>query len=209
MIALKQNDYHYWDGYFKGLGVKELLEMPDSYWELLTSDFIWHGLNRLKVQDYEDYVQYSDDNTIHSLKSEFLSMLKDFNYQGEKEVSLYRSIKVNNTEEIDFENLGVCWTPVAKNLFYLERNVISDEDYKKYLIRFSGNTSKDNIDWIESLYLYLNYKGYEKELRVLDPLKITLKGYLYIDMETFDIESNGDCEDIQIKDMESFKSFYL
>lgn len=38
MKALKQNDYHYWDGYFKGLGVKELLEMPDSYWELLTSD---------------------------------------------------------------------------------------------------------------------------------------------------------------------------
>ena len=40
MKALKQNDYHYWDGYFKGLGVKELLEMLDSYWELLTSDFI-------------------------------------------------------------------------------------------------------------------------------------------------------------------------
>ena len=206
MKALKQNDYHYWDGYFKGLGVKELLEMPDSYWELLTSDFIWHGLKGLKVQDY---VQNSDGNTIHSLKSEFLSMLKDFNYQREKEVSLYRSIKVNNTEEIDFENLGVCWTPVAKNLFYLERNVILDEDYKRYLIRFSGNTSKDNIDWIESLYLYRNYGGYEKELRVLDSSKVILKGYLCIDMETFDIESNGECEDIQIKDMESFKSFYL
>ena len=206
MKALKQNDYHYWDGYFKGLGVKELLEMPDSYWELLTSDFIWHGLKGLKVQDY---VQNSDGNTIHSLKSEFLSMLKDFNYQGEKEVSLYRSIKVNNTEEIDFENLGVCWTPVAKNLFYLERNVILDEDYKRYLIRFSGSTPKDNIDWIESLYLYINYGGYEKELRVLDSSKVILKGYLCIDMETFDIESNGECEDIQIKDMEFFKFPYM
>lgn len=173
MKALKQNDYHYWDGYFKGLGVKELLEMLDSYWELLTSDFIWHGLKGLKVQDY---VQNSDGNTIHSLKSEFLSMLKDFNYQREKEVSLYRSIKVNNTEEIDFDNLGICWTPVAKNLFYLERNVILDEDYKRYLIRFSGSTPKDNIDWIESLYLYINYGGNEKELRVLDSSKVTLKG---------------------------------
>lgn len=68
MKALKQNDYHYWDGYFKGLGVKELLEMPDSYWELLTSDFILHGLKGLKVQDY---VQNSDCRTT-SLKGGFL-----------------------------------------------------------------------------------------------------------------------------------------
>lgn len=34
-------------------------------------------------------------------------------------------------------------------------------------------------------------------------------GYLCIDMETFDIESNGECEDIQIKDMEFFKFSYM
>ena len=51
--------------------------------------------------------------------------------------------------------------------------------------------------------------GYEKELRVLDSSKVILKGYLCIDMETFDIESNGECEDIQIKDMEFFKFSYM
>ena len=52
------------------------------------------------------------------------------------------------------------------------------------MVRFYGTTPIENIDWIESLFLYINYSTEEKELRVYDSKKVFLKGYINIDYST-------------------------
>ena len=72
---------------------------------------------------------------------------------------------------------------------------------RNYKIRFAGATSQDNIDWVISLYLYLTiaFTVYNNsdELRVIDPKKIYLIGYLSTDLESNTILfKNGDTSNI-------------
>ena len=62
----------------------------------------------------------------------------------------------------------------------------------KYLVIFEGETSSTNIDWVESLLLYIIYGDAEHELRVKDSStkKIYLKSY---ELET--LQYTGDYED--------------
>ena len=59
------------------------------------------------------------------------------------------------------------------------------------MVRFYGTTPIDNIDWIESFFLYINYGAQEKELRVYDSQKVFLKGYVNIDYSTMIEYSKG------------------
>ena len=59
------------------------------------------------------------------------------------------------------------------------------------MVRFYGTTSIENIDWIESFFLYINYFAHEKELRVYDSKKVFLKGYVNIDYSTMMEYSKG------------------
>ena len=67
---------------------------------------------------------------------------------------------------------------------------------RNYKIRFAGATSQDNIDWVISLYLYLKhtftkYSDFD-ELRVIDPKKISLLGYLIMDLNSDTILSKNE-----------------
>ena len=61
------------------------------------------------------------------------------------------------------------------------------------MVRFYGTTSIENIDWIESFFLYINYSAQEKELRIYDSKKVFLKGYINIEYSTM-IEYSKDGE---------------
>ena len=78
-------------------------------------------------------------------------------------------------------------------------------DNRNYKIRFAGATCQDNIDWVISLYLYLRhtftkYSDFD-ELRVIDPKKISLLGYVSIDLESNTLHSkNGNISNL-LKDL--------
>lgn len=129
--------------------------------------------------------------------------MKNLKYTKDGRIKLFRSITVNKIENIDFNELGVCWTYNSKKMSTLE--VFIDHfgriENRNYKIRFAGATSQDNIDWVISLYLYLKhtftkYSDFD-ELRVIDPKKISLLGYLIIDLNSDTILSkNGDTSNI-------------
>ena len=99
-----------------------------------------------------------------------------------EEIDLFRSLSVNEIKEINFDDKGICWTYNPETLYdTIEDTIVPDN---KYLVRFYGTTPIDNIDWIESLFLYINYFAVEKELRVYDSKKVFLKGYINIDYST-------------------------
>ena len=106
-----------------------------------------------------------------------------------KEINLYRSISVNEIKEINFDDIGICWTYNPYTLSdYIEEAIVPDN---KYLVRFYGTTSIENIDWIESFFLYINYSAKEKELRIYDSQKVFLKGYVNINYSTMIEYSKG------------------
>ena len=131
-------------------------------------------------------------------------MIKGLKYTNDGRIKLFRSITVNEIGEIDFNELGVCWTFNSKKMPILEMNFVNNYGRfhnKKYKIRFAGATSQDNIDWIQSLYLYLKLAfitySNSDELRVIDPKKIYLIGYLSTDLKSNTILSqNGDTSNI-------------
>ena len=103
-------------------------------------------------------------------------MLKNFGYQKGKEIHLFRSIEVNDTSEVNLDEKGICWTPTVEALPYLEELLLLQD--KTYIVRFYGITDASNVDWIESLFLYIFYKRKEQEIRVYDSKKVFLDGYV-------------------------------
>ena len=201
-MAINQNDYHYWEGSFKGLLPKEILKLSDEDFQTLYEEFIEAKINlyclkgyikdkREDLEENEDYL-YRKGKVLKQIFKDFLQDINSdyFNYfDTAKEVDLFRSISVNEIEEISFDDKGICWTYNANTLSnYIEGTVIP---HNKYLTRFYGTTSIENIDWIESFFLYINYGTQEKELRVYDSQKVFLKGYVNIDFSTMMEYSKG------------------
>ena len=201
-MAINQNDYHYWEGSFKGLLPKEILKLSDEDFQTLYEEFIEAKINlyylkgyikdkREDLEENEDYL-YRKGKVLKQIFKDFLQDINSdyFNYfDTAKEVDLFRSISVNEIEEISFDDKGICWTYNANTLSnYIEGTVIP---HNKYLTRFYGTTSIENIDWIESLFLYINYFTREKELRVYDSQKVFLKGYVNIYYSTMIEYSKG------------------
>ena len=210
-------DYDYWEGSFKGYSPKELLALSDEDLQTLFNEFLDKGLE-IEFLDkyytkYKNYLSntksnnnFNNDNLEEELSTQgggFLryiltKILQGVKYTKDKEVQLFRSIRVNNTEEIDLNNLGVCWTYKSNNIPYLER--IFNFYTGRFKVRFASSTPIDNIDWVNSLFLYLKHAfldGNEDELRVYDPKKICLLGYVSIDSKTNTLYSKyGDVSNI-------------
>ena len=210
-------DYDYWEGSFKGYSPKELLALSDEDLQTLFNEFLDKGLE-IEFLDkyytkYKNYLSntksnnnFNNDNLEEELSTQgggFLryiltKIIQGVKYTKDKEVQLFRSIRVNNTEEIDLNNLGVCWTYKSNNIPYLER--IFNFYTGRFKVRFASSTPIDNIDWVNSLFLYLKHAfldGNEDELRVCDPKKICLLGYVSIDSKTNTLYSKyGDVSNI-------------
>ena len=200
-MAINQNDYHYWNGSFKGLLPNEILKLSDEDFQTLYEDFKDEGIDTSYLEypiedereneENEDY-PYIEGKVLKQVFKEFLYEIDSAyikNPNTIKEINLYRSISVNEIKEINFDDIGICWTYNPYTLSdYIEEAIVPDN---KYLVRFYGTTSIENIDWIESFFLYINYFAHEKELRVYDSKKVFLKGYVNIDYSTMREYSKG------------------
>ena len=195
-MAINQNDYHYWNGVFKGLLPNEVLKLSDKDFQTLYEDFVEKGLETSYLEDVIGDAEDEEDEGIEGkvLKQVFEEFLYDigsnyFKSSTIKKINLFRSLSVNRIEEISFDNKGICWTYNLRALYnYIEEILVPN---KNYLVRFYGTTPIDNIDWIESFFLYINYGAQEKELRVYDSQKVFLKGYVNIDYSTMIEYSKG------------------
>ena len=187
-MAINQNDYHYWKGSFQGFLPNEILKLSDEDFQTLYEEFEEKGLethylehlieDEKENEENEDY-PYIEGKVLKQVFKDFLYEIDSdyFKHSTIKEINLFRSISVDEIEEIDFNDKGICWTYYANNICYIEEILVPDN---KYLVRFYGTTPIDNIDWIESFFLYINYGTQEKELRVYDSQKVFLKGYVNI-----------------------------
>ena len=215
-------NYDYWEGSFKGYSPKELLALSDEELQGLFNEFIEKGLDLKGLYThYKNYKKSTLNNENNSV-SEITDIEKEFSTQGggflkyiiskilrglkytkNGRIKLFRSITVNKIENIDFNELGVCWTYNSKKMSNLEVFIdhLGRIENRNYKIRFAGATSQDNIDWVISLYLYLRhtftkYSDFD-ELRVIDPKKISLLGYLIIDLNSDTIFSkNGNTSNL-------------
>ena len=199
-MATNQNDYHYWGGSFQGLLPNEILELSDEDFQTLYKEFIEANILIFHFKNYiEDRKEDSEENKEYpegkGLKQIFKNFLSDINsdylnyFNTTKEIDLFRSLSVNKIEEIKFDDMGICWTYNPKILSnHIERVIVP---HNKYLTRFYGTTSIENIDWIESFFLYINYNAKEKELRVYDSQKVFLKGYVNVNYLTMIEYSKG------------------
>ena len=225
-IPINNRDYDYWEGSFKGYSPKELLALSDEELQGLFNEFVNKGLDLESLYTYyKDYKKSTLNNENNSV-SEITDIEKEFSTQGggflkyiiskilrglkytkDGKIKLFRSITVNKIENIDFNELGVCWTYNSKKTSNLEVFIdhLGRIENRNYKIRFAGATSQDNIDWIISLYLYLKhtftkYSDFD-ELRVIDPKKISLLGYVSIDLESNTLHSkNGNISNL-LKDL--------
>ena len=186
-MAINQNDYHYWEGFFKGLLPNEILKLSDEDFQILYEDFVEKGLETEYLEDLigDEDSSYTEGKVLKQIFKDFLYEI-DSNYLKhspiKEEIDLFRSLSVNEIKEINFDDKGICWTYNPETLYdTIEDTIVPDN---KYLVRFYGTTPIDNIDWIESLFLYINYFAVEKELRVYDSKKVFLKGYINIDYST-------------------------
>ena len=197
-------DYDYWEGSFKGYSPKKLLALSDEELQGLFNEFVDKGLqldyldryyNKYKkyisskknisppeVTDFKEELRTKEGGSF--LRYILSKIMEGIKYTKNGEIEIFRIIFVNQTEEINFEELGICWTYKYNNIPYLERIFDFYKGGNAYKIRFAGATPQDNIDWVNSLYLYLEHAfldGNEDELRVIDPKKIYLNGYISMD----------------------------
>lgn len=219
-------NYDYWEGSFKGYSPKELLALSDEELQGLFNEFVNKGLDLESLYKYyKDYKKSTLNNENNSV-SEITNIEKELSTQGggflryiiskimknlkytkDERIKLFRSITVSEIGEIDLNELGVCWTYNSKKMPNLEVFIdhLGRIENRNYKIRFAGATSQDNIDWVISLYLYLKhtftkYSDFD-ELRVIDPKKISLLGYVSIDLESNTLHSkNGNTSNL-LKDL--------
>lgn len=220
-IPKSNRNYDYWEGSFKGYSPKELLALSDEELQGLFNEFVNKGLDLESLykyyKDYKKSTLNNENNSISEitdiekelstqgggfLRYIISKIMKNLKYTKDGRIKLFRSITVNEIENIDFNELGVCWTYNSKKTSTLEVFIdhLGRIENRNYKIRFAGATSQDNIDWVISLYLYLRhtiskYSDFD-ELRVIDPKKISLLGYLIIDLNSDTILSKNGASNI-------------
>ena len=210
-------NYDYWEGSFKGYSPKELLALSDEELQGLFNEFVNKGLDLESLykyyKDYKKSTLNNENNSVSEItdiKKEFSTqgggflryiiskIMKNLKYTKDGRIKLFRGITVSEIENIDFNELGVCWTYNSKKMSTLEVFIdhLGRIENRNYKIRFAGATSQDNIDWVISLYLYLRHTFTKysdvDELRVIDPKKISLLGYLIIDLNSDTILSKNE-----------------
>ena len=181
--------YHFTKEYFEGLSLNALLNLPNEekikLAKYFTEQLTKEGFGEVTVEEVEENISKFKNQLLEDLKTTEKNLLnKNFN------VTIYRGIKVVSEEDIWLDYLGVCWTTDKECA--VDYTDIENALGAKYLVIFEGETSSTNIDWVESLLLYIIYGDAEHELRVKDSStkKIYLKSY---ELET--LQYTGDYED--------------
>ena len=181
--------YHFTKEYFEGLSLNDLLNLPNEekikLAKYFTEQLTKEGFGEVTVEEVEENISKFKNQLLEDLKTTEKSLLnKNFS------VTIYRGIKVVSEEDIWLDYLGVCWTTNKECAG--DYTDIENALGAKYLVIFEGETSSTNIDWVESLLLYIIYGDAEHELRVKDSStkKIYLKSY---ELET--LQYTGDYED--------------
>ena len=181
--------YHFTKEYFEGLSLNDLLNLPNEekikLAKYFTEQLTEEGFDEVTVEEVEEYISKFKNQLLEDLKTTEKNLLnKNFS------VNIYRGIKVVSEEDIWLDYLGVCWT--TNKECAVDYTDIENALGAKYLVIFEGETSSTNIDWVESLLLYIIYGDAEHELRVKDSStkKIYLKSY---ELET--LQYTGDYED--------------
>lgn len=158
-------DYKHWEGSFKGYSPEELLALSDEELQVLCEEFLETDITGFSLWSryYTKYKNFISNEKVKTsslelekeLKSNggnFLrytlkNMLKDIKYTENGEVQIFRTIWVNEIGEINFDNLGVCWTYNAKKIPYLEKLLSKYHgEGGKYKVRFEGSSLIENID---------------------------------------------------------------
>lgn len=180
--------YHFTKEYFEGLSLNDLLNLPNEekikLAKYFTEQLTEEGFDEVTVEEVEEYISKFKNQLLEDLKTTEKNLLnKNFS------VNIYRGIKVVSEEDIWLDYLGVCWTTDKECA--VDYTDIENALGAKYLVIFEGKTSSTNIDWVESLLLYIIYGDAEHELRVKDSStkKIYLKSY---ELET--LQYTGDYE---------------
>ena len=181
--------YQFTKEYFEGLSLNALLNLPNEekikLAKYFTEQLTKEGFGEVTVEEVEENISKFKNQLLEDLKTTEKNLLnKNFN------VTIYRGIKVVSEEDIWLDYLGVCWTTDKECA--VDYTDIENALGAKYLVIFEGETSSTNIDWVESLLLYIIYGDAEHELRVKDSStkKIYLKSY---ELET--LQYTGDYED--------------
>ena len=181
--------YHLTTRHFKDLSLNDLLNLPNEekikLAKYFTEQITEEGFDEVTVEEVEENISKFKNQLLEDLKTTEKNLLnKNFN------VTIYRGIKVVSEEDIWLDYLGVCWTTDKECA--VDYTDIENALGAKYLVIFEGETSSTNIDWVESLLLYIIYGDAEHELRVKDSStkKIYLKSY---ELET--LQYTGDYED--------------
>ena len=181
--------YHFTKEYFEGLSLNDLLNLPNEekikLAKYFTEQLMEEGFDEVTVEEVEENISKFKNQLLEDLKTTEKNLLnKNFS------VNIYRGIKVVSEEDIWLDYLGVCWT--TNKECAVDYTDIENALGAKYLVIFEGETSSTNIDWVESLLLYIIYGDAEHELRVKDSStkKIYLKSY---ELET--LQYTGDYED--------------
>ena len=138
-------DYEHWEGSFKGYSPKELLTLSDEELQGLFNEFVDNGLYLKELYThYKNYKkstlnnQNNNDPIITDIEKELSTqgggflrfilskMIKGLKYTKDGRIQLFRSITVNEIGEIDFNELGVCWTFNSKKMPILEMNFVNN-----------------------------------------------------------------------------------
>lgn len=130
----------------------------------------------------------SDDGTLNRfdnielrVEMALAELLAPIIREGRLTFDVYRDIAVDEEDELDLTDLGVCWTYNPDNK--VVREFILPRD-RKLRIHLEGTVEADDINWYESLLLYLHYDGSEDELRVNSQEDVELTAYKVYDRWT-------------------------
>lgn len=135
--------------------VFELIPFHDSYRDLYPGyDF---------ENEYEDDYFFESREVAYSHVNHVLSIFDEL----PNPIPIYRTIRVNKVDDIDYDNLGESWS------FERESAINFAKNHALGNVLISGYAKFDNVDWKETVKLYFNfsggYDGYdENEIRIID-----------------------------------------
>lgn len=150
--------------------------------------------NRVTETGNEVFIEYDeeeDDDPVAVGTDYFMGLFGD---KAEKDIPIYRVIGLSSPNDLNKEDLGVCWTFNPKLLDNITGEVVGDD--QDYYVRLYALAHSDNIDWWESLAWFTILGSEEAELRVIDPSRLSLKGYAVLEKRNTEppklIHSNGE-----------------
>lgn len=133
--------------YFSNIDLKtedvfDMIDYHDSYRDLYPnySDV---------VNEYEDEYYFPTKETAYKNINETLNFFNSL----PNPIPIYRSIKVESMEDVDFDYLGDSWS------FDRESAINFAENQALGNVLFSAKTNFDNVDWDKTVELWYEFSG--------------------------------------------------